>query len=69
MKSILTKIKRVFAPITPIPTKNTCYFCKRKRTDLRNYKNEKKRKSKCVIYVLNTLKGELIANKHLQVYL
>lgn len=54
MKSLLTKIKNTFKPSGSKIPKNACYFCKRKVTDLRNYKNEDNKKIKvcsfCVEY-------------------
>ncbi len=65
MKSLLTKIKEQFVTSTPKIPKNACYLCKRKASDLRNYRDESnKKKLKCVIYVLNMLRDELFVNKY-----
>lgn len=54
MKSLLTKIKERFVTSTPKISKNACYFCKRKASDLRNYRDESNKKIKvcylCVEY-------------------
>ncbi|MFJ7405730.1 MULTISPECIES: hypothetical protein [unclassified Lysinibacillus] len=54
MKSIFAKIKESFINTTPKVPKKDCYFCKRKASDLRNYKNERSQKIKvcylCIEY-------------------
>ncbi len=45
MKSLLTKIKEQFVTSTPKIPKNACYFCKRKASDLRNYRDESNKKN------------------------